>query len=49
MMHTMSAARFRATTTAQLTRTIDAAVVQGLAVVHFPSQRKRFVWDRGCI
>ena len=22
---------------------------QGLTLVHFPAQRKRFLWDRGCI
>jgi hypothetical protein len=22
---------------------------QGLTLVHFPAQRQRFVWDRGCI
>ena len=26
-----------------------AAFVQGLTLVHFSVQRKRFVWDRGCI
>jgi len=25
------------------------AVRQGLTLVHFPAQRKRFLWDRGCI
>jgi hypothetical protein len=22
---------------------------QGLTLVHFPAQRKRFLWDRGCV
>jgi len=26
-----------------------SAVSQGLTLVHFPTQLKRFVWDRGCI
>jgi len=26
-----------------------ATVLQGLKLVHFSAQRKRFLWDRGCI
>ena len=26
---------------------LAAAVQQGLTLVHFPAQRKRFLWDRG--
>jgi len=26
-----------------------AAAVQGLTLVHFSAQLKRFVWDRGCV
>jgi len=28
---------------------VMAPAVQGLALVHFSPQRKRFLWDRGCI
>jgi len=27
---------------------LPAAAEQGLTLVHFSAQRKRFLWDRGC-
>ena len=32
-----------------LIRSSPAAVDHGLTLVHFSAQRKRFLWDRGCI
>ena len=42
----VSSAAPRAATSARMCR---SAPRQGLSLVHFSAQRKRFLWDRGCI
>jgi hypothetical protein len=39
----------RAAVTRHAARGAREAVAQGLILVHFSAQLKRFVWDRGCV
>ena len=40
---------FAMVTTLSATRRSSLALAQGLTLVHFSAQRKRFLWERGCV